>query len=238
MNKIGKWLSNKSKEPVISAVQDDDILVSDEWYQYYRKCVNNLKKIVGILEDGSLGNTEFLEGTKFWDRFIDIRTLADTKDPEEMKEWLLHCKTMDNAPKKEQNNIVKRSYVPKKIQLSNKRKRELHSWLKRAKAVNIDPLPSNRPYGGQRKEWEESIVKAESIPKYKNKRVDIGEYKRECINALKYLKKGDSLLVEDRIPQTVEWWLIAMKNTMREFKDKIFHAEEINHNTQRIWRVK
>ena len=23
-----------------------------------------------------------------------------------------------------------------------------------------------------------------------------------------------------------------------EFKDKIFHAEEIDHNTQRIWRVK
>jgi len=29
-----------------------------------------------------------------------------------------------------------------------------------------------------------------------------------------------------------------VENTMEEFKGKIFHAEEINHNTQRIWRVK
>ena len=45
----------------------------------------------------------------------------------------------------------------------NKRRRELHRWKKRAKAVDIKPLPSRRPTPGQRKEWEESIVKAEGL---------------------------------------------------------------------------
>ena len=238
MSKIGAWLSSKSKEPVISAAQsDDDILVSDEWYQYYRKCAKNIRKIRSILENFTNQPQGYSKTDRFWDEMVEIGRLADIKDPEEMKEWLLHCKTMDNAPKKEQNNIVKRSYVPKKKHLANKRKRELHSWLKRAKAVNIDPLPSSRPFQGQRKEWEESIVKAERM-QYRNKQFDIGKYKRECINKLKYLKKGSSLLIEDRIPQTVEWWLIEMENTMKGFEDKIFHAEEINHNTQKIWRVK
>ena len=98
-------------EPVFSAAKyDEDIIVTDEWYQYYRNCANNLKKIVGILEDGSLGNTEFLEGTKFWDGFIDIRTIAGIKDPEEMKEWFMHCRTIDRdveikKPKKVEYDI-------------------------------------------------------------------------------------------------------------------------------------
>ena len=43
----------------------------------------------------------------------------------------------------------------------NKRRRELHQWKKRAEAVGIVPLPAKRPTRGQRKAWEESIIKAE-----------------------------------------------------------------------------
>ena len=43
------------------------------------------------------------------------------------------------------------------------RRRELHNWNKRAKAVNIDLLPARRPTPGQRQEWEESIAKAEGL---------------------------------------------------------------------------
>ena len=43
------------------------------------------------------------------------------------------------------------------------RRRELHSWFKRAEAVGIAPLPARRPTPGQRKEWEDSIVKAEGV---------------------------------------------------------------------------
>jgi len=227
MNKIGKWFWKKQHEidnEIIITNDTSKVLYStDEWYIYYRQCTKNIRKIRDILDNFTNQPQGYSKTDKFWDEMVEIGRLADIKDPEEMKEWLLHCKTKGKRIKK---------------QVTPERRKELHSWKKRAEAVGIDLLPSRRPFMGERKEWEDSIVKAESIPKYKNKRVDIGEYKRECINALKYLKKGDSLLVEDRIPQTVEWWLIAMKNTMKEFKDKIFHAEEINHNTQRIWRVK
>ena len=87
----------------------------------------------------------------------------------------------------------------------------------------------------------QTITRAEEPSKPKDERwksFDIGEYKRECIKKLKYIKKGSSLLVEDRIYQTAYWWTKEMKNTMKDFKDKIFHVEEIDHNTQRIWRVK
>ena len=225
--KIGKWFWKKQHRKDNEIIVTNDIskvlYSTDEWYIYYRQCTKNIRKIRDILDNFTNQPQGYSKTDKFWDEMVEIGRLADIKDPEEMKEWLLHCKTKGKRIKK---------------QVTPERRKELHSWKKRAEAVGIDLLPSRRPFMGERKEWEDSIVKAESIPKYKNKRVDIGEYKRECINALKYLKKGDSLLVEDRIPQTVEWWLISMKNTMKEFKDKIFHAEEINHNTQRIWRVK
>ena len=225
--KVGKWFwkkqHRKDNEIIVTNDMSKVLYSTDEWYIYYRQCTKNIRKIRSILEYFTNQPQGYSKTDKFWDEMVEIGRLADIKDPEEMKEWLLHCKTKGKRIKK---------------QVTPERRKELHSWKKRAEAVGIDLLPSRRPFMGERKEWEESIVKAESIPKYKNKRVDIGEYKRECINKLKYLKKGSSLLIEDRIPQTVEWWLIAMKNTMKEFKDKIFHAEEINHNTQRIWRVK
>ena len=102
--KVDKWFWKKQQE------LDDDILVSDEWYQYYRKCTNNLKKILGILDGLHKFHIRALEKTMFWDEIIDIRSLADIKDPEEMKEWLLHCRTIRRGveikkPKKVENDI-------------------------------------------------------------------------------------------------------------------------------------
>ena len=69
-------------------------------------------------------------------------------------------RTTDNTPKKAHNDFIELG-LQKKVW--NKRRRELHSWNKRAKAVNIDPLPARRPTPGQREEWQESIVKAEGL---------------------------------------------------------------------------
>ena len=41
------------------------------------------------------------------------------------------------------------------------RRRELHSWFKRAEAVGIAPLPAKRPTKGQRMDWEMSVIRAE-----------------------------------------------------------------------------
>ena len=72
-------------------------------------------------------------------------------------------RTADNTPKKVQNDFVKLDKELQKKQSWNKRRRELHRWTKRAKEVGINPLPSRRPTPGQRKEWEDSIVKAEGL---------------------------------------------------------------------------
>ena len=69
----------------------------------------------------------------------------------------------DNTPKKVQNDFVKLDKELQKKQAWNERRRQLHKWNNRAKAVNIDPLPARRPTLGQRQEWEDSIAKAEGL---------------------------------------------------------------------------
>ena len=69
-------------------------------------------------------------------------------------------KTAEIAPNKAHNDFIE---LEDKKKVWNKRRRELHSWNKRAKAVNIDPMPARRPTPGQREEWQESIVKAEGL---------------------------------------------------------------------------
>ena len=56
-------------------------------------------------------------------------------------------------------DVMDKELVKKKKWLE--RRRELHSWFKRAEAVGIAPLPARRPTKGQRLAWEESIIQAE-----------------------------------------------------------------------------
>jgi len=45
----------------------------------------------------------------------------------------------------------------------NKKQREWRRWRKRAEKVGVKPLKGRRPTPAQRKEWESSVVKAESL---------------------------------------------------------------------------
>ena len=59
---------------------------------------------------------------------------------------------------------LKLQNLPKKVKSNKKRnelRREHHKWLKRAKAVGIDPLPSRRPTAGQKKAWQDKIIELE-----------------------------------------------------------------------------
>ena len=58
-------------------------------------------------------------------------------------------------------DVMDKELVKKKKWLE--RRRELHSWFKRAEAVGIAPLPARRPTKGQRLAWEESIIQAEGL---------------------------------------------------------------------------
>jgi hypothetical protein len=57
-------------------------------------------------------------------------------------------------------DVMDKKLVKKKKWLE--RRRELHSWYKRAEAVGITPLPSHRVTKGQRAEWENNIIRAEN----------------------------------------------------------------------------
>ena len=58
-------------------------------------------------------------------------------------------------------NHIDKQLIKKKKWLE--RRKELHSWYKRAEAVGIAPLPAKRPTKGQRLAWEESIIQAEGV---------------------------------------------------------------------------
>ena len=51
----------------------------------------------------------------------------------------------------------------------NAKRRKWYEWTKRAKKVGIEPLKAAKPTKGQRKEWEESIIRAEIDAKQESK---------------------------------------------------------------------
>ena len=55
----------------------------------------------------------------------------------------------------------------KKEQYSQKRK-EWYKWNKRAKAAGVEPLSARRPTKGQRKTWEDEIIKRENDDRENN----------------------------------------------------------------------
>tara|TARA_Y100000593_G_scaffold43474_1_gene83188 strand:+ start:98 stop:739 length:642 start_codon:yes stop_codon:yes gene_type:complete len=76
-----------------------------------------------------------------------IETLPDRDIEPPLKRNKREKKQIDDAIKKEQ--------------YSQKRK-EWYRWNKRAKAVGVEPLSARRPTKGQRKAWEDEIIKRES----------------------------------------------------------------------------
>ena len=60
---------------------------------------------------------------------------------------------------KDEIDVMDKELIKKKKWLE--RRRELHSWFKRAEAVGIAPLPAKRPTKGQRLDWEMSVIRAE-----------------------------------------------------------------------------
>ena len=55
----------------------------------------------------------------------------------------------------------------RKEKYSQKRK-EWYQWQKRAKAAGVEPLSARRPTKGQRKAWEDEIIKKETDAKANN----------------------------------------------------------------------
>tara|TARA_R100000655_G_scaffold23917_2_gene48036 strand:- start:22000 stop:22659 length:660 start_codon:yes stop_codon:yes gene_type:complete len=76
----------------------------------------------------------------------NIETLPDRDIEPPVKRQIREKKQIDDAIKKEK--------------YSQKRK-EWYQWQKRAKAAGVEPLSARRPTKGQRKAWEDEIIKKE-----------------------------------------------------------------------------
>ena len=81
-----------------------------------------------------------------------VETLPDRDIEPPVKRQVREKKQIDDAIKKEQ--------------YSQKRK-EWYKWNKRAKAAGVEPLSARRPTKGQRKAWEDEIIKKEADGKTK-----------------------------------------------------------------------
>ena len=69
----------------------------------------------------------------------------------------------ESTPIAEERIVVKKIIDREKKKKSyNEQQKEWYHWKKRAKAVGIELLKASKPTKGQRKEWEKSIIKAES----------------------------------------------------------------------------
>ena len=97
-----------------------------------------------------------------------IKDIQDAEIVVERNESSILPPSQDDLIRLDADRDKKREYIKldkelQKKQSWNKRRRELHRWNQRAKACGIEPLPARRPTPGQRKAWENSIVKAEGV---------------------------------------------------------------------------
>ena len=58
------------------------------------------------------------------------------------------------------NKAIKKEEKKKKAY--NEKRKIWYQWKKRAEAVGVEPLTARRPTKGQRKAWEDEIIKRES----------------------------------------------------------------------------
>jgi hypothetical protein len=82
-----------------------------------------------------------------------VETLPDRDIEPPIKRNKREKKQIDDAIKKEQYN---------------QKRKEWYQWNKRAKAVGVEPLKARRPTKGQRKTWEDEIIKRENDDRENN----------------------------------------------------------------------
>jgi hypothetical protein len=84
----------------------------------------------------------------------------------------IEYETISLPERKKESPIVRIREEKKKIKISikdevarqdyNRKQKIWYQWKKRAEAVGIEPLPSKRPTKGQRKSWEDEIIRREN----------------------------------------------------------------------------
>ena len=91
--------------------------------------------------------------------------ITDAEVIEDMPDFSeLPPRTADNSPFKAKEELNKLQNSVNKAKVSKNRnelRREQYKWVKRAEAVGVDKLKAKRPTPGQKKVWQEKIIKLE-----------------------------------------------------------------------------
>ena len=103
-----------------------------------------------------------------FEKYLKAVDIDDAEDAE-IIEAMEDIPVIETLPERDTEPPVKRNKrekkqiddAIKKEQYSQKRK-EWYKWQKRAKAAGVEPLSARRPTKGQRKAWEDEIIKRES----------------------------------------------------------------------------
>ena len=103
-----------------------------------------------------------------FEKYLKAVDIDDAEDAE-IIEAMEDIPVIETLPERDTEPPVKRNKrekkqiddAIKKEQYSQKRK-EWYQWQKRAKAAGVEPLSARRPTKGQRKAWEDEIIKKEN----------------------------------------------------------------------------
>jgi len=108
-----------------------------------------------------------------FEKFLKGAQVAEVVSDEEIIDVAAEVVNDDSLPERNTEDQGKRAAREKKITIKeikkeeqrtkyNAKQKEWYRWRKRAKKAGIPPLKSRRPTPAQRKEWQRSIIQAES----------------------------------------------------------------------------
>jgi len=113
-----------------------------------------------------------------FEKFMKKVDISDVVDAEIVEEGVdivadeIEYNAISLPERKKENPIVRVREEKKKLKKSikdevkrqdyNRKQKIWYQWKKRADAVGVEPLPSKRPTKGQRKTWEDEIVRREN----------------------------------------------------------------------------
>ena len=103
-----------------------------------------------------------------FEKYLKTVDIDDVEDAE-IVEMMEEIPIIETLPERDTEHPVKRNKREKnqiddaiKQEQYNQKRKEWYRWKKRAKAVGVEPLSARRPTKGQRKTWEDEIIKRES----------------------------------------------------------------------------
>ena len=98
-----------------------------------------------------------------------LKIVDDDAEDAEIVEAMEEIPIIETLPERDIEPPIKRNKREKKQiddaikkEQYNQKRKEWYLWKKRAKAVGVPPLSARRPTKGQRKAWEDEIIKRES----------------------------------------------------------------------------